>query len=408
MKTAPPNTSPISRWTIDAVYLWLLVCGLLGTVAYIVSTGPALNSQDFRAFYAAGHLIREAPSQFYDLATQHRYEDTASGTGPLLPIYHLAYEALLYAPLSFLSFKAAYFTYLLWNMLVLWFCYLLSPSGESIFTQRLRPVLFFLSFPPVLCSFVGQNSLLVLLVLCVTFRAFSRGRNLQAGLLLGLVILKLAIITPLALLLALRKGSRFLAGFLASCACVIGLSMALTGFGSTSQLLHLLAGATLSGDHSVQSQLQTAVWLRGMPNISGLLYLCGTGHLSAHSAFVVQSLADLILLAGCAFIQRRAKRDATALSAAIVCALLVGPHVYAYDLSCLILPMLLLSHRWLRISAVLWFVVPPVLYCYGFLTWLAPAVVVPLALLAVCIAQFREEGRLITDAPREGTAQASA
>jgi hypothetical protein len=293
-------------------------------------------------------------------------------------------------------------------MLLLWTCYILSPPGESVFAQRLRPVLFFLSFPPLLCSFVGQNSLLVLLVLCLTFHAFSRGRNLEAGLLLGLVILKLAIITPLALLLALRKGGRFFAGFLASCACVIGLSVALTGFGPTGQLLHLLAGATLTGDHSLQSQRQTAVWLNGMPNISGLLYLCGTGHLSAHSAFVVQGLADLILLAGCAFIQRSAKRDATALSAAVVCALLVGPHVYAYDLSCLILPMLLLSHRWLRTAAVLWFVVPPVLYCYGFLTWLAPAVVIPLALLAVCIAQFREEGRAVTNAPAVNPAPASA
>jgi hypothetical protein len=381
-----------SRWTAEAVLIWLAVCCLLGVCFFLVSQGPGLAAQDIRAFYAAGHMLRHCPSLLFNLSAQRQWQHDVVGGARALPFFHPAYETLLYAPLSLLPFKAAYAAYLVLNLVLLWVCYLVSPAGNSAFSQATRrPVLFFLSFPLLLTIFVGQNSLLLLLALCLVYNELSKGRNHRAGVLLGLVTFKLATIVPLAFLLSIRRGRRFLAGFALTFAATIGLSVWITGLSGTRDFLHLLAGATLASDHSVQSQRQAAVWLHAMPNLAGLLYLCGSGHFTAHTAFALNAAVTLLVLGGGAYLQRRATRESMAFSAAVLCAVLASPHLYIYDYSALVLPLLLLSHRWLKYVAVLWFLEPPVLYAAGLLTWFAPAVAIPLLLLAICVAEFRTQ-----------------
>jgi hypothetical protein len=366
----------------------LLVCTLLAATTYLLLQGKGLLTQDFRAFYAAGQMLRHSPSLLYDLNAQQQWQQAATGEAPILPFFHPAYEALLYAPLSLLNYRTAYLVYACWNMLLLWLCYLVSPMGAPTFSYTRRPLLLFLSFPLLLCIFVGQNSLLLLLTLCIAEKSLSEARDFRGGLLLGLATFKLAIIIPLAFLLTIRKGYRFLAGFLLAAVPALALSVWLTGISGTRDFLHLLGNATLASHHSVESQRQAAVWLHAMPNLSGLLYLCGTGHLAAHSAFAVNMLAAALVLGAGAYLQRHATDESTAFSAAVVCAVLVSPHLYIYDFSALILPLLLLSSRWVKLAAAIWFVLPPILYAYGYLTWFSPAVVIPVLLLAICIAEF--------------------
>jgi len=380
-----------SRWTADAVLLWLFVCCVLAVVLVLGSRGPALNTQDFRCFYAAGQMLRHSRSLLYDLTAQLHWQRVASGGNVLLPFYHPAYETLLYAPLTLLTFKTAYLLYAACNMVLLWVCYLVSCGGSSPFSTSRRPVLLFLSFPLLLAIFVGQNSLLMLLAFTLAYNALASGNDRRAGLILGLAIFKLATVVPLALLLTVRRGRRFAIGFLTTSAACIALSILLTGIHGTRDFFRLIAGATLAADHSIETQRATAVWLHSMPNVEGLLYLCGTGHLSPHTAFALNAAATLLLLAACAWMLRRTVNNSVAFSAAILGAVLVSPHLYIYDFSALILPFLLLSHRWLKYVAILWFLLLPALYAYGFLTWFAPAVVIPLALLALCFAQVRSE-----------------
>lgn len=386
------NDSTGSRRTTEAVLLWLAVCFSLAAWSFLLSHGPALLVQDFRAFYTAGHMLRHCPSLLFNLDAQQKWQHDVIGGAGLLPFFHPAYETLLYAPLSLLPFKAAYAVYAVWNMVLLWLCYLASPVGNSGFSQlRRRPLLFFLSFPLLLTIFVGQNSLLLLLALCLVYNALSKDQDGRAGVLLGLITFKLATIVPLAFLLCIRRGRRFLAGFALTFAAVMALSVWITGVSATREFLHLLAGATLASDHSVQSQRHAAVWLHAMPNLEGLLYLCGSGHLAPHAAFALNATLTLLILAAGAYLVRRATRESTAFSAAILCAVLVSPHLYIYDFAALVLPLLLLQHRWLKYVAALWFTLPPLLYAIGFLTWFAPAVAIPLLLLALCMAQFRRE-----------------
>jgi hypothetical protein len=386
------DSSVGSRWTVEAVLLWLVACCVLGLCCFLLSQGPGLGQQDIRAFYAAGHMLRHCPSLLFDLRAQQQWQQAVVGGTPGLPFYHPAYETLLYAPLSLLRFKTAYAVYAAVNMLLLWLCYLVSPAGNSAFSRAPgRPILFFFSFPLLFSVFVGQNSLLLLLALCLSYDALLKGRDRRAGVLLGLVTFKLATIIPLAFLLTIRRGRRFLAGFVLTFAVAIALSVWITGVSGTRDFLHLLAGATLASDNSLESQRQAAVSLHSMPNLAGLLYLCGSGHLTAHAAFALYAAATLLVLGAGAYLQRRAAHESTAFSAAVLCAVIVSPHLYIYDFAALVLPFLLLSGRWLKYVALLWFVEPLALFATLNLSWFGPAVIIPLLLLAICIAEFRSE-----------------
>jgi hypothetical protein len=376
---------------MDAVFLGVLVSSLLALACYLLSQGPSLGPQDFRAFYTAGQMVRQSPAQLFNVDLQRQWQQTVSGGTLVLPYYHAAFEALLYVPFALLDFKAAYLAYAAWNIFLLWVCYAVSPSGCTAFSQAGRPLLFFLSFPLLYCIFIGQNSMLLLLALCLTYTAIGKGRDVTAGLLLGLLTFKLAIVVPLAFFLCLRRGWRFLAGFALTSAATLGLPILLTGVAATREFVRLLGKASLATNHSISSQIESAALPQTMPNLSGLLYLCGSRHLSAHAAFALNLAVMLPLVLACVYIQRRAKQESIAFSAAVVITVLISPHLNVYDLSTLVLPLLLLSHRWLRYAAVLWFVVPLVLYAIGGPIWFAPAVMIPLALLAVCIAEFRSE-----------------
>jgi hypothetical protein len=129
-----------------------------------------------------------------------------------------------------------------------------------------------------------------------------------------------------------------------------------------------------------------------MPNLSGLFYLLGSGHLSPRGFNTLNLAGSVALLCACAWLQRRAVAESTAFASAILCAVLVSPHLYIYDLAVLPVTFLLLSSRWLKTIAILWFVLPPLLYAISFpyFTWFAPAVMVPLLLLAVCFRAVKQ------------------
>lgn len=382
-----------SRLSAEAGFLWLVICVALTLACYLLSSRPAsVGAQDFRGFYAAGEMVVHCPSLLYDIDAQKHWQSLAAAGSQLVTFEHPAYEALLYAPLSFFSYKTAYRIYAECNMLLLGLCFLLFPAN-SAFAPAYRAALFFLGLPLLLAIFVGQNSILFLLAVCLVYKALAAGNEWLAGLILGLATFKLAIALPLALLLSIRHGRKFVSGFLCTSLAAAALSIGLTGLGGAREFLHLLASATLSHDHSVRAQFEGGIWLHAMPNLSGLLYLLGSGHLSPREFNALNAAAAAGFLAGCTWLQRRASAETTAFSAAVLGAVVVSPHVYIYDLAILPLPFLLLSSPWLKPIAILWLVLPAVLYAVSFpyLMWFAPAVLIALLLLAVCVAEIRRE-----------------
>src|SRR5437016_2286920 len=91
------------------VHLWLWV------LTYPHSLG---GRADFRQLYTAGYILRNGYGhQLYNRNLQTQLENVVVGPSDTpLPFNHLAYESLIFAPLSLFPYRTAYLIFLLVNV----------------------------------------------------------------------------------------------------------------------------------------------------------------------------------------------------------------------------------------------------------------------------------------------------
>lgn len=365
-----------SRPFLIAWLLFLLLVAFAG-IKFARHSTPV----DFQSFYVAGHLLRSHPSQVYDLALQRQGQ--LALTSRFLPFYHPAYEAVLFAPFSFLNYRAAYLTFTAVNMILFMAVFflarpLLSPLAP-VWQSRVS-VLPFLFVPLILVFVQGQDSILSLLLYCLAWRQFEKKNDLRAAALLALALFKFQFALPFALLIAIRRGWRFTGGFLLASAAIVFLCLAIVGVAGAADYVHLLSGVTSSIDKSLFAQTMTPP-PRAMANITGLIYACGGRFLPSSMAFnAVSGLFSLALLVWCARAVRRVD-EKTAFAIALLCSLLVSYHFGFYDLTLLLLPMALLANRMNRYILASLVVVPAVVLLGFGIQWAFFAAVPVLALL---------------------------
>lgn len=320
--------------------VFMLCMGLLG---YGFSQQIA-RVLDFSAFYGAGHVLRDSATRLYDMQLQAEVQRQFVASGRFMPFYHPAYEALLYLPLSFLSFRAAYVTYLVGNLILLALVYRLAPTAAAPCLRRVpRMLLFFASVPVLFCLVEGQNSILFLLLLIGVWSLIGRGAYVSAGLLLGVGIFKLPLTPIIALLLALRFGWRFLGGAVASGCGMILVSAWMTGVGGTKAWIAVMRLAAAAPGMNAHEQNVMRVLPEGMTNLSGLLYVAGSRLFAVRPPALFGLAASIVVLMVCALLMRRLPRAADAFSVAVMGALLAGPHVSLHDMALLLIPVLLSS-----------------------------------------------------------------
>src|SRR5256885_10205153 len=105
---SPPVASPYYvkalALGIPAILLGLQLSGWLFFI-------PAIRDghSDFRHLYTAGYMVRTGHSRdLYDYQAQMKFQDALVSRAQIaLPFNHLAYEALLFVPFSFVSYRAA-------------------------------------------------------------------------------------------------------------------------------------------------------------------------------------------------------------------------------------------------------------------------------------------------------------
>lgn len=288
---------------------------------------------DFSSLYASGGMIVEGHrALLFDLAAQAEFQHRVLGMQRVLPMYHLAFESLLFVPLALLPFRAALW---LWRILLLAMLALSTRQLAAAFNMARSHALWLaVAFCPVVVSLVqGQDSILLLFLLSSSMVCMRRGQDRWAGFLLALALFKPHLILPIAVLLAWRRGNRFLQGFLGCAAAVVLISLGMTGVQGWMQMLAAwrgdvsYAGRQLSGDAT------------HMPNLRGILCVAGLG---AHPALILSGALALLLFALVAW-RLRSRRSAEILfPPAIALALLVSTHVYAHDLTVLFIPALAL------------------------------------------------------------------
>lgn len=303
---------------------------------------------DYFAFYMAGDMINTGrPECLYDLAAQSDYQHrwmadiNPAWTGTCL-FLNPPHYAWLMAGLARLGYGPSL---LVWTGLslvafALTVCIWRSWIGPGHIATA---VLLAICVPPWFWTLAGgQNSFFSLLILTGFCALLMTGRDARAGLVLSLLGFKFQLIGVPAGLLLLKRRWRGVAGLAAGTVFTLAFTALVLGrqsladyvaFGSQLGRLMQVEGFEISHQHS---------W-------SGFFALLGQGWLPAGTArllAVVASLASFLPLFAIwrGPWQPPSARFAWQLSALMMAALLVSPHLFHYDMLLALLPAML----WVR------------------------------------------------------------
>jgi hypothetical protein len=300
------------------------------------------------------------------------------------PMDHPAYEALLFVPLSLLSYHAAFVMFILLNLFVVALCVrLLSPSF-SVLSKRwtLFPALLIASFFPITRTIVqGQDSVLLLALLAGAFVCMQKDKDVQAGLLTGLGLFKLQIVLPIALLFLLWKRWRFVWGFGISSAAAAVTTLLLVGVHGVREYGSILLGMSLRPMSEAEALRSYSLSPLTMLNLRGLLSAMFQGRIShwpLQALIVISSAAVLLIAARCR----------PSLPLAIVATVLVSYHLNAQDASILFIPIGLClcgDSVWASLAAIAALIVPisAIVPLYGYLG--------AIPILALSVAAYRSQ-----------------
>lgn len=307
---------------------------------------------DFSVFYTAGTILREGLGrQLYDRQVQYQVQQGFTPPVPVqrgpLPYIHPPFEALIFWPLSMLSYHAAY---LVWDAISVAMLFGVAVILRSCVAEFRRlatwkfMVCAFAFFPVVMCLLQGQDSILLLLCCTLALRAMKRESDVLAGCWLALGSLKFQFTLPIVALFFLWRRRRVLDGFLPVVFVLVVLSVAISG---TRSLVDYPRFAL----RVVETQKLSGMQLSLLPNLHGL----GLGWASIpRSIGMVLVLGASGVLFGYAALRGYAGDKFSAdvfdlrFSLAVVVAGLVAWQTNIHDLSLLILPFILVIGYSLR------------------------------------------------------------
>ena len=288
---------------------------------------------DFRHLYTAGYMVRAGhAADVYNYELYEKFQNEVVGPAQgALPFNHLAYEALFYAPFSLLTYRYAYFAFLIANLLILAVAIrilrpLFSPL-EQLWTYL--PVAIVVCFLPVAIALIeGQDSLILLALFAAATSKWYSGKGLEAGIFLGLTLFKFQYAIPVVLLMFVWRRWRVLAGFTVSGLTVTGISFGLVGTaGMFSYANSILA---MSAKYSSANGMLFGIHPDGMANLRGIAYVWTGGSISA---------THWIVLTGSAAAMLWGTLKRPSLPVALLAAMLVSYHQVIADACLLVLPV---------------------------------------------------------------------
>jgi len=322
----------------------LLAFNLL--ICLIHSPTADRTTADFRQFYTGGYMLRTGRGgELYKPVVQKYFEDRVVAAFPgWLPINHLAYEDILFVPLSLVPYGTAYRIFLGFNLLLLVMSACLLKNWWLV-----------LAFPPVLVALgQGQDSIIMLLLFCAAMLFMEKNRDVLAGAFVGLALFKFQIVLPIAALFFLWKRYRFVGGFAISATIAVLSSLAITGIREIPYYLRSLFNGAMTGT------LGGKLMLTGMPNLRGLSAAFLSGHWIALLTVVLSLL--LLLLAAL-----KSPQNSEQWPIAILIASLSSYHFLAHDASLLLIPIALMYEKSWALTLMVPLSVLELSTSYGFL-----------------------------------------
>ena len=308
---------------------------------------------DFRQLYTAGYMVRTGHArELYNYDSQLRFQNEIVSRADIpLPFIRPAYQALLFAPFSWLRYRTAYLVFLAANLVLLGISSrLLRPFMDSLAEiYRWLPAAMFLGYLPVAAALMqGQDSILLLTLLLAAAVSLEQNRELTAGALVGLGLFKFQIVLPIALLFLIWRRWRFSAGFAISATAAGSASIWLVGLAQARIYVRSLVamGASLTPRADL---LRYPIPVAAMANLRGLIFGLAGGRIPAlwiQATTIVLSGVVLSLVAGWAFRERGGK-GSNALLLAITASSVVSYYLLIHDLSVLLIPIVVTLNRFI-------------------------------------------------------------
>ncbi|HET9530185.1 MAG TPA: glycosyltransferase family 87 protein [Blastocatellia bacterium] len=291
---------------------------------------------DMPGFYATGLMLaRGAGDRLYNLEQQAQIysELFPDAIMPDTIFNHLPYEALAWSVIARLPYPVAVFAVLVANLLIL-------ASLSVALKRRLRnagdmiPLPWFVPmlacFPVYLSLANGQTSIAMLALYSISFMLFKRHER-ASGFVLALGLFKPQLVLPFLAIEILQRRWRFLAGFALGAILVLAISLSIVGLGGTFEFTSVVINLrNRFGSTST------------MPNLRGLLFMLAP--VLGETASLVLTLtasAALVLWVGL----RKGLNQDTQFALGILVVLLTSYHMHAYDLTLIILPLLILLNQ---------------------------------------------------------------
>jgi hypothetical protein len=304
----------------------------------------ATGYPDFTIFYTAAKTVSEGRGrQLYDLETQlalqRSFAPEVKHRENALPFNHPPFEALLFVPLARLPYITAYLVWAVFNItLMLGFWTLLRPRLPSL--HNLLPALpllaMFAFFPVITALLQGQDSILLLFLYGLAFSALAKGRAFVAGVCLALALFKFQLVLPFVVVLLVRRQWKAVAGFSLTAFVLLLVSAAVVGWNGAMAY----PGFVLRLN---RSPAQAGIDPRDMPNLRGLI--SGSLHLAGVPAIlllITLSIGLVALVVRWWHVQPGQKFE-LGFSLCLAVTTMISYHLFAHDLSVLMLPILLIA-----------------------------------------------------------------
>ena len=349
-RAASGKWHPAGGWTFKFGIVCLLGFAALNAgMVWQVRESIAEGYGDFASFYTAGQIVRSGQSaRLYDPGLQWKIQQHFASKvkirqGPF-PYVRPPFEALLFLPFTYLSYPVACGLWMVLQIaLLLAVPIVLFPvlgQGFDLRTYAVEVLGCLAFFPVGFCLIQGQDSVLLLLILSVALGFLLRGAELRTGAVLGLGLFKFHLVIPLIAILLLQRKWRAGVGFAAVGVVLVGISLMMVGWGG------LLIYPKYLWELN-QAPGLGMVKPPSMPNVRGLLTAFpGGGMLSSSANWFLAGL----VVAGVIFASRSwrgAGRTATmaGFSSWIAVTLATSYYANSYDLTLLLIPLLLLGKK---------------------------------------------------------------
>lgn len=298
---------------------------------------------DFTSLYGAGKMVLQGQGRaLYDPQAQWNTQQVFAARvkirkGPL-PYLRPPFEALLFVPFAMLSYLTAYRLWGLINFVLAVGIMLGIRRHVSILSKypawaiSLLP----LSFTPIFLALLqGQDSVFLLFAYGLTYLTLLKAADFKAGCFLSLGMVKPHLVVPFAVV-AFLQGRKKVAMGLLSVSVVLGLiSVALVGWQG---LIRYPDYIWFLEHHSGRG----LVLPRDTPNLRGLVDATLSGWAPHWVVLSLIGLASAVAVAWAGVMKGRPGSSDLVFCQGMIATFLVSYHAFAYDMSMMLLPALLI------------------------------------------------------------------